>query len=203
MFRLSTGALHTTALPYSSNPKDGAQLPKPSRSKTDLTLFDDTPLSLDTATSIPSSSDNNVPDKPRRSITITNTNMFPSFLDNPSSTSTSTSTPNPSNHTPTSSTGSSIPRSQPQQPQQQINGGGGGGMNGATNGIGGAAGGSNGIGAGMGPMNAGQQMDVSFLWQKVLELSEVLRENRERTRGVVEGAEELAVSVSSLHTVTG
>lgn len=77
-------------------------------------------------------------------------------------------------------------------------------MNGATNGIGGASGGSNGIGAaGMGPMNAGQQMDVSFLWQKVLELSEVLRENRERTRGVVEGAEELAVSVSSLHTVTG
>lgn len=78
-------------------------------------------------------------------------------------------------------------------------------MNGATNGIGGAAGGSNGLGAGMGPMNAGQQMDVNFLWQKVLELSEVLRENRERTRGVVEGAEELAVSFSlpSLHTVTG
>jgi len=72
-------------------------------------------------------------------------------------------------------------------------------MNGATNGIGSAAGGSNGIaGAGaMGPMNAGQQMDVNFLWQKVLELSEVLRENRERTRGVVEGAEELAVSYIS------
>jgi len=84
-----------------------------------------------------------------------------------------------------------------------MNGGGGPGMNGATNGIGSAAGGSNGIaGAGaMGPMNAGQQMDVNFLWQKVLELSEVLRENRERTRGVVEGAEELAVSyISFIYT---
>ena len=43
------------------------------------------------------------------------------------------------------------------------------------------------------PMIAGQQMDVNFLYQKVIELSEVLRENRERTQGIVAGAEELAV----------
>lgn len=63
-------------------------------------------------------------------------------------------------------------------------------MNGAANGVGGGNG-----AAGMGPMSAGQQVDVNFLWGKVLELSEVLRENRERTRGVVEGAEELAVRI--------
>ena len=43
------------------------------------------------------------------------------------------------------------------------------------------------------PMMAGQQMDVNYLYQKVVELSEVLRENRERTQGIVAGAEELAV----------
>lgn len=43
------------------------------------------------------------------------------------------------------------------------------------------------------PMNAGHQMDVNMLYQKVLELSEVLRENREKTQGIVAGAEELAV----------
>lgn len=67
----------------------------------------------------------------------------------------------------------------------------GGGAGGAVNGVNG--GGNGGLGGGM-PMSAGQQMDVNLLWQKVVELSEVLRENRERTRGVVEGAEELAVS---------
>lgn len=44
------------------------------------------------------------------------------------------------------------------------------------------------------PMNAGHQMDVNMLYQKVLELSEVLKENREQTQGIVAGAEELAVS---------
>ena len=42
-------------------------------------------------------------------------------------------------------------------------------------------------------MIAGQQMDVNFLFQKVMELSDVLRENREKTQGIVAGAEELAV----------
>ena len=53
---------------------------------------------------------------------------------------------------------------------------------------------SNGAGMNGGlPMIAGQQMDVNFLFQKVVELSEVLRENREKTQGIVAGAEELAV----------
>ena len=50
-------------------------------------------------------------------------------------------------------------------------------------------------------MGAGQQMDVNFLYQKVVELSEILKENREKTAGIVAGAEALAVckrlSVSS------
>ena len=47
------------------------------------------------------------------------------------------------------------------------------------------------------PMIAGQQMDVNFLYQKVVELSEVLRENRDKTQGIVNGAEDLAVSLTS------
>ena len=43
------------------------------------------------------------------------------------------------------------------------------------------------------PLIAGQQMDVNLLYQKVMELSEILRENREKTQGIVAGAEELAV----------
>lgn len=63
-----------------------------------------------------------------------------------------------------------------QQQQQSANGNGNGnGMNGL-------------------PMIAGQQMDVNLLYQKVVELSEVLRENREKTQGIVNGAEDLAVS---------
>lgn len=56
----------------------------------------------------------------------------------------------------------------------------------------------NGLGGGMSngsgglPMNAGQQMDVNMLYQKVVELSDILRENRERTQAIVAGAEELA-----------
>lgn len=50
------------------------------------------------------------------------------------------------------------------------------------------------------PMIAGQQMDVNFLYQKVCELSEVLKENRERTQGIISSAEELAVSThTQLH----
>lgn len=53
----------------------------------------------------------------------------------------------------------------------------------------------NGMNVGM-PMSAGQQMDVNLLMQKVLELSEVLKENREKTAGIIAGAEDLAVSIS-------
>lgn len=70
------------------------------------------------------------------------------------------------------------------QPPLQVNGNGNGtGITGVNVGI---------------PMNAGQQMDVNMLYQKVMELSEVLRENREKTQGIVAGAEELAVSPHEL-----
>ena len=58
----------------------------------------------------------------------------------------------------------------------------------------GNGGGMNGMNVGM-PMSAGQQMDVNLLYQKVVELSEVLKDNREKTAGIVAGAEELAVSI--------
>ena len=66
------------------------------------------------------------------------------------------------------------------------------GANAAAGNGGVAAGALNGL-AGV-PMNAGQQMDVNFLYKRVVELSEVLKENRERTQGIINGAEELAVS---------
>ncbi|KAL8697520.1 MAG: hypothetical protein Q9201_007086 [Fulgogasparrea decipioides] len=66
-------------------------------------------------------------------------------------------------------------------PSQQINGN-GGPMNGMNLSM---------------PMNAGHQMDVNMLYQKVLELSEVLRENREKTKGIVAGAEELATRAAA------
>ncbi len=74
----------------------------------------------------------------------------------------------------------SVPRLAPSpitQQQQQIN--------------------NNGNGAGMNgiPMAAGQQADVNFLFQKLVELSEVLKENREKTAGIIAGAEELAVRI--------
>ncbi|KAL8645738.1 MAG: hypothetical protein Q9210_006544 [Variospora velana] len=47
------------------------------------------------------------------------------------------------------------------------------------------------------PMNAGHQMDVNMLYQKVLELSEVLKENREKTHVIVAGAEELATRAAA------
>lgn len=55
---------------------------------------------------------------------------------------------------------------------------------------------SNGNGNGMNgmPMMAGQQMDVNMLYHKMVELSEALKENREKTQGIVKSAEDLAVS---------
>lgn len=97
-------------------------------------------------------------------------NMFPTFLESPV--------------TGNNNMGG-VPRLAPspiaQQPQHPVNNsnGNGAGMNGMNVGI---------------PMNAGQQMDVNMLYQKVVELSEVLKENREKTQGIVSGAEELAVS---------
>ena len=84
-----------------------------------------------------------------------------------------------------------VPRLAPspiaQQPQHQINSNGNGVvMNGMNVGV---------------PMSAGQQMDVNMLYQKVVELSEVLKDNREKTQGIVAGAEELAVSAMTLDGV--
>jgi hypothetical protein len=97
-----------------------------------------------------------------------NTNNYPNFLDSPG---------------PANSLGGGprlAPSPMASPPQHQVNGNGNGvGMNGMSVGI---------------PMNAGQQMDVNMLYQKVMELSEVLKENREKTQGIVAGAEELAVS---------
>lgn len=100
----------------------------------------------------------------------TASNMFPTFLESPV--------------TGNNNMGG-VPRLAPspisQQQQHPVNNsnGNGAGMNGMSVGI---------------PMNAGQQMDVNMLYQKVVELSEVLKENREKTQGIVSGAEELAVS---------
>ncbi|KAI4139595.1 MAG: hypothetical protein L6R39_006207 [Caloplaca ligustica] len=66
-------------------------------------------------------------------------------------------------------------------PTQQVNGN-GGPMNGMSLSM---------------PMNAGHQMDVNMLYQKVLELSEVLKENREKTQGIIAGAEELATRAAA------
>ena len=94
--------------------------------------------------------------------------LFPSFLD----TSTSSNNQNVM---------ANVPRLAPspiggsQQGQVNANGNTGPSMNGL-------------------PMAAGTQMDVNFLYQKVVELSEVLRENREKTQSIVGAAEELAVS---------
>ena len=97
----------------------------------------------------------------------TMTNNFPSFLDTSPGTGSSGSAPR------------LAPSPAAQQQQQQIN--------------------NNGNGAGMNgmPMAAGQQADVNFLFQKLVELSEVLKENREKTAGVIAGAEELAVRGST------
>ena len=71
------------------------------------------------------------------------------------------------------------------------------GQQGGNNGVNGVVQGMNGMGVGM-PVSAGQQMDVNMVYQRLMELSEVLRDNRERTQGIVAGAEELAVSTNFL-----
>jgi hypothetical protein len=43
------------------------------------------------------------------------------------------------------------------------------------------------------PMNAGHQMDLHHLYDMVLELSEVLKNNRETTKSIVSSAEEIMV----------
>ena len=95
-------------------------------------------------------------------------NMFPSFLD----------------QSPSTSNLAGMQRQAPSPVNQHPNNvNGGGAMNGMNVAI---------------PMNAGQQMDMNMLYQKVLELSDVLRGNREQTRGLVASAEELAVRIISL-----
>lgn len=96
-----------------------------------------------------------------------NVGMFSSFVDN------SSNPPNLPN----------IPRQNmsPALPHTpgQANGGGGGGMAGIS-------------AAGI-PMNAGHQMDLHHLYEMVLELSEVLKNNREVTKSIVNSAEEIMV----------
>ena len=118
-------------------------------------------------------------------------NMFPSFLDTSSSSSSNangTYNANPPNAnrlapSPFSNREQTTQQQSQQQQNQQVNGNAINGMNGL-----------NGPGGGPGlPMNAGQQMDVNMLYQRVLELSDILQENRQRTRGIIQGAENLAV----------
>lgn len=92
---------------------------------------------------------------------------FTNYMDN------SPNTPNLAN----------IPRQSPSPSAQhapgQVNGGGGmAGMN-------------------MGMPNAGHQMDLNYLWEMVQELSEVLKYNREMTKGIISSAEEIMVCLSS------
>lgn len=70
-----------------------------------------------------------------------------------------------------------------------------------ANGMNGASGAMN--GASNLPIHAGQQMDLNFIYTKVLELSDQLKANREQTQGLIAGAEELAVSVSLWWNVFG
>ena len=63
-----------------------------------------------------------------------------------------------------------------------------------ANGMNGAVGAMN--GASNLPIHAGQQMDLNYIYSKVLELSDQLKANREQTQGLIAGAEELAVGVS-------
>ena len=77
--------------------------------------------------------------------------------------------------TSTTTSGGQRPAPAPMAQQQQPVNGNGNGMNGV-------------------PMYAGQQMDVNLIYATVVELSNVLNENREKTQGIINGAEELAVS---------
>lgn len=96
--------------------------------------------------------------------------LFTNFLDNSNN---NTANMNMSRQgTPTSSSG-------PQHPANQVNG----------------ASGMSGMGMGMNvPMNAGHQMDLNHLYEMVLELSDVLKNNRDMTKGIINSAEEIMVS---------
>ncbi|KAI9923809.1 hypothetical protein ASPWEDRAFT_27873 [Aspergillus wentii DTO 134E9] len=72
----------------------------------------------------------------------------------------------------------SLPPAMPHTPAQ-VNGGGMAGMNGGM------------------PMNAGHQMDLHHVYEMVLELSEVLKNNREMTSSIVNSAEEIMKRSSS------
>ncbi|PYI06918.1 hypothetical protein BO78DRAFT_314419 [Aspergillus sclerotiicarbonarius CBS 121057] len=87
--------------------------------------------------------------------------MFASYGDNSSSASSMNSVPR-----------QSMPPAMPHTPAQ-VNGGGMPGMNGGV------------------PMNAGHQMDLHHLYDMVLELSDVLKNNREMTKSIVTSAEEI------------
>ncbi|KAL4935365.1 hypothetical protein BDV06DRAFT_207156 [Aspergillus oleicola] len=65
------------------------------------------------------------------------------------------------------------PIATPPPPPPQVNGGGMSGMNGGV------------------PMNAGHQMDLRHLLDMVLELSDVLKSNRDTTKSIVSSAEEI------------
>ncbi|EFW16371.1 hypothetical protein D8B26_005715 [Coccidioides posadasii str. Silveira] len=55
----------------------------------------------------------------------------------------------------------------------------------------GATGGMAGMATGM-PMNAGQEMDLNYVYQMITELSEVLAHNRDTTKNIIRASEELA-----------
>ena len=46
------------------------------------------------------------------------------------------------------------------------------------------------------PLNAGHQMDLHHLYDMVLELSEVLKNNRQMTQSIVSSAEEVMVCLA-------
>lgn len=60
----------------------------------------------------------------------------------------------------------------------------------------GVPGGMTGLTAGM-PMNAGQEMDLNYVYQMITELSDVLAHNRDTTRNIIRASEEIAVSTFS------
>ncbi|MCJ1306826.1 hypothetical protein MMC25_000469 [Agyrium rufum] len=68
---------------------------------------------------------------------------------------------------------------------------------GLMNGAGGPGGGPGGVANGPTNINAGQQMDVNLIYQRLAELGDVLRDNRKRTDGIVNGAEELAARAAA------
>ncbi|MCJ1286419.1 hypothetical protein MMC26_005764 [Xylographa opegraphella] len=107
----------------------------------------------------------------RGSMSLNATNGgFPSFLESPA--------------------GNGPVQRQAPSPMQQ-------GQQGGNNGVNGVGQGMNGMGMGL-AFSAGQQMDVNMVYQRLMELSEVLKDNREKTQGIVAGAEELAVSTDFL-----